>query len=141
MHRQLIFRTKTQHHVSWRHPRSKHWHQFDMILFRRAALKNVLHTRSYHSADCHTGHPLVCCNIRLQPKRFNRSKQQGNTRIDVSKMSQPNSMSQFADAFEGVRCPAAQRLCRGEGGNSPRHHASHSPLYLREKYLKYSRLI
>ena len=48
------FRTKPQHKVSWRHPRSKHWHQLDLILFRRAALKNVLHTRSYDSADCNT---------------------------------------------------------------------------------------
>ena len=94
------FRTKPQHKVSWRHPRSKHWHQLDLILFRRAALKNVLHTRSYHSADCNTDHSLVCCKIRLQPKRFHRTKKQGNPRIYVSKMSQPNLMSQFAEAFE-----------------------------------------
>ena len=66
----------------------------------RAALKNVLHTRSYHSADCNTDHSLVCCKIRLQPKRFHRTKKQGNPRIDVSDMSQPNRMSQCADAFE-----------------------------------------
>ena len=94
------FRTKPQHKVSWRHPRSKHWHQLDLILFRRAALKNVLHTRSYHSADCNTDHSLVSYKIRLQPKRFHRTKKQGNPRIDVSKMSQPNLMSQFAEAFE-----------------------------------------
>ena len=94
------FRTQPQHKVSWRHPRAKHWHQLDLILFRRAALKNVLHTRSCHSADCHTDHSLVCCKIRLQPKRFHCTKKQGNPRIDVSKMSQPNLMSQFAEAFE-----------------------------------------
>ncbi|KAM9365333.1 craniofacial development protein 2-like [Pholidichthys leucotaenia] len=59
------FRTKPQHKVSWRHPRSKHWHQLDLILVRHAAIKNVLHTRSYHSADCDTDHSLVCCKIRL----------------------------------------------------------------------------
>ena len=94
------FRKKPQHKVSWRHPRSKHWHQLDLILFRRAALKNVLHTRSYHSADCNTNHSLVCCKIRLQPKRFHRTKKQGNPHIEVSKMWQPNLMSQFAEAFE-----------------------------------------
>ena len=94
------FRTKPQHKVSWRHPRSKHWHQLDLIILRRASLKNVLHTRSYHSADCNTDHSLVCCRIRLQPKRFHRTKKQGNPRIDVSHMSQPNLMSQFAEAFE-----------------------------------------
>ena len=72
------FRTKPQHKVSWRHRRSKHWHQLDLIILRRASLKNVLHTRSYHSADCNTDHSLVCCRIRLQPKRFHRTKKQGN---------------------------------------------------------------
>lgn len=28
------FKTKPQHKVSWRHPRSKHWHQLDLILVR-----------------------------------------------------------------------------------------------------------
>ena len=88
------------HKVSWRHPRSKHWHQLDLIILRRAALKNVLHTRSYHSGYCNTDHSLVCCRIRLQPKRFHRTKKQGNPRIDVSQMSQPNLMLQFAEAFE-----------------------------------------
>ena len=87
------------HKVSRIHPRSKHWHRLDLIIFRRAALENVLHTRSYHSADCNTDHSLVCCKIRLQPKRFHCTKKQGNPRIDVSKMSQPNLMSQFAEAF------------------------------------------
>ena len=40
------FRTKPQHKVSWRHPRSKHWHQLDLIILRRASLKNVLHTHT-----------------------------------------------------------------------------------------------
>ena len=94
------FRTKPQHNVSWRHPQSKHWHQLDLILFRRAALKNVLHTRSYHSADCNTDDSLVCCKMRLQPKKFHRTKKQENPCIDVSTMSQPNLMSLFAEAFE-----------------------------------------
>ena len=49
-----FFKTKLQHKVSWRHPCSKHWHQLDLILVRRSAIKNVLHTRTYHSADCDT---------------------------------------------------------------------------------------
>ena len=72
----------------------------DMIILRSAALTNVLHTRSYHSADGNTAHSLMCCRIRLQPKRFHRTKKQGNPRIDVSKMSQPILMSQVAEAFE-----------------------------------------
>ena len=72
------FKTKPQHKASWRHPHSKHWHQLDLILVRRAALQNVLHTRSYHSADCDTDHSLVCFKIKLQPRRIYGTKKQGN---------------------------------------------------------------
>lgn len=95
-----FFKTKPQHKVSWRHPRSKHWHQLHLIIVRRVAIKNVLHTRSYHSADCDTDHALVCCKIRLTAKRFHRSKKQGNPCIDVSKMSKPDLVQQFAEAFK-----------------------------------------
>ena len=60
-----FFKAKLQHKVSWRHPRSRHWHQLDLILVRLATIKNVLKTRSYHSTDCDTDHFLVCCMIRL----------------------------------------------------------------------------
>ncbi|PFX21557.1 hypothetical protein AWC38_SpisGene13952 [Stylophora pistillata] len=93
-------RTKPQHKVSWRHLRSKHWHQLDLILVRRTTIKNVLHTRSYHSADCDTDHSLVCCKVRLHPERFHRGKKQGNPSIDVSKISQPDLVEQFAERFE-----------------------------------------
>ena len=95
-----FFRTKPQHNVSWRHPRSKHWHQLDLILVRRAAVNNVLHTRSYHSADCDTDHSFVCCKIRMQPKKFHRTNTKGIPRIDVSKMSQPDLTEQFTQTFE-----------------------------------------
>ena len=95
-----FFKTKPQHKVSWRHPRSKHWHQLDLILVRRTAIKNVLLTRSYHSVDCDTDHFLVCCKIKLQRKRYHCSKKQGYLRIDVSKMSQPDLVEQFARRFE-----------------------------------------
>ncbi len=48
------FQSKPQHKVSWRHPRSKQWHQLNLILVRRCFLKNVLNTRTFHSADCDT---------------------------------------------------------------------------------------
>ena len=95
-----FFHTKPQHKVSFRHACSKHWHQLDLILVRRATIKNVLHTRSYHSAHCDTDQSLVCCKIRMQPKKFHRTKTNGNPRTDVSKMSQPDLMEQFAQIFE-----------------------------------------
>ena len=95
-----FFCTKPQHKVSFRNPCSKHWHQVDLILVRRAAIKNVIHTLFYHSPDCDTDHPLVCCEIRIQPKKFHRTKTKGIPRIDVSKMSQPDLKVQFAQTFE-----------------------------------------
>ena len=82
-----FFRNKPQHKVSWRNPRSKHWHQLDLILVRCAAIKSVLHTRSHHSADCDTDHSMACCKIRMQPKKFHSTKKMGNRRVGVSKMS------------------------------------------------------
>ena len=36
-----FFEHKDQHKVSWRHPRSKHWHQLDMILCKKRDLNSV----------------------------------------------------------------------------------------------------
>jgi len=95
-----FFKTKPQHKVSWRHPRSKHWHQLDLILARRTNIKNILLTRSFHSADCDTDHSLVCCKIRVQPKKFHHAKKPGNPRLDITKMTQPDLMDQFAETFK-----------------------------------------
>ena len=53
---------KPCHKVSWRHPRSGHWHQLDLVITRRDALHNVLNTRSYHREDCYTDHSLICAS-------------------------------------------------------------------------------
>ena len=110
------FRTKSQHKFSWRHPRSKHWHQLDLIIFRRAALKNVLHTRYYHRADCNTDHNLVCCKFRLQPKWFHRTKKPGYPRIYVSKMSQPNLMSNLQRLLRGSSLLHSPKTLPQRGG-------------------------
>ena len=49
-----FFENKPCHKVSWRHRRSGHWHQLDIVITIRDALNNVLNTSSYHSADCDT---------------------------------------------------------------------------------------
>ena len=41
-----FFGTKLHHRVSWRYPKSKHWHQLDLILMRWTHLKNFLVTRT-----------------------------------------------------------------------------------------------
>lgn len=45
-----FFGVTPHYRVFWRHPRSKHWHQMDLILTRRTELKNVLVTGTYHSS-------------------------------------------------------------------------------------------
>ena len=101
-----FFGTKPHHRVSWRHPRSKHWHQLDLILMRWTHLKNFLVTRTYHSADCDPNHSLMCCKIKLQPKEFHHTKQEGKPRIGVSKTQHSDHYSwiqdaQFSSAFVG----------------------------------------
>lgn len=78
-----FFSTKPHHRVSWRHPRSKHWHQLDLIITRRSQLKNTLITRTYHSADCDTDHSLICSKVRLQAKKFHRSTQPAMPRVNT----------------------------------------------------------
>ena len=112
------FRTKPQHRLSWRHQRSKHWHQLDLIILRRASLKNVLHAHPYHSADCNTDHSLVCCRIRLQPKRFHRAKKQGT----------PVLMS--ARCHKQTSCYNSRRLLRENS-------VPHSPTTLPQRSVKF----
>ena len=100
-----FFDTKPQHKVSWRHPRSKHWHQLDLVLVRRSNLNTVKVVRSYHSADCDTDHLLVCCRMKLSPKKFFLSKAKGKPRLNTANMQDPVLVSQFTDLFEKEYAP------------------------------------
>ena len=103
-----FFATKPCHRASWRHPRSKHWHQLDLIITRKAHLNRVLNTRSFHSADCNTDHSLVASTVRLRPKRIHRSKQKARPRINTAKVSIPSLRERFASAIDEILkdCPA-----------------------------------
>ena len=87
------------HSVLETYPRSGHWHQLDLVITRRDALNNVLNTRSYHSADCDTGHSLICAIIRMQPKRLFHSKQKGHTHINISDTTYPENNQQFIESI------------------------------------------
>ncbi|XP_076052811.1 uncharacterized protein LOC143032227 [Oratosquilla oratoria] len=101
--------------VSWCHPRSKHWHQLDLILIRRSNIKLVQITRTYHSADCDTDHSLVCCKIRFQPKKLHKSKQKGKPRMNTMGMHLPEKVEEFAKSLqkalsvEHQHCSAAEK--------------------------------
>ncbi len=102
-----FFSTKRCHRVSWRHPRSCHWHQLDLVITRRPLLNCVLTTRSYHSADCDTDHSLVGSKVRLYPKQIHNSKQKGRPRINTALTSVPEVCTRFARAIEDALkdCP------------------------------------
>ncbi|XP_076041899.1 uncharacterized protein LOC143025776 [Oratosquilla oratoria] len=110
-----FFQTKPQHRVSWCHPRSKHWHQLDLILIRRSNIKLVQITRTYHSADCDTDHSLVCCKISLQPMKLHKSKQKGKPRMNTTGMHLPEKVEEFAKSLqkalsvEHQHCSAAEK--------------------------------
>ncbi|XP_047500203.1 uncharacterized protein LOC125046469 [Penaeus chinensis] len=95
-----FFQTKPQNKVSWRHPRSKHWHQLDLVLVRRSNLNSIKVVRSYHSADCDTDHLLVCCKVKLFPKKMFFSKAKGKPRLNTANMQDPVLVSQFTNLFE-----------------------------------------
>ena len=89
-----------QHRVSWRHPRSNHWHQLDLILTRRSCLPSVQITRSYQSADCDTDPSLVCSKAKLRTKKVHRTKKEGRPRIDNSKTRDQGKVEEFARVLE-----------------------------------------
>lgn len=104
-----FFTTKPHHRVSWRHPRSRHWHQLDLVITRRPLLNSVLSTRSYHSADCDTDHSMVASKVRLRPKRIHHSKHKGRPRINTAVTSVPELRERFADAIQEALsdCPTS----------------------------------
>lgn len=81
------FKTKPPLNVSWRQMRSEHWHQLGLILVSHDDLKNVLHTCSFHNANCNVDHSWRCCKVRL----------------NVSKMRQLDLVEQFAEVFRKER--------------------------------------
>ncbi|XP_019625432.1 PREDICTED: uncharacterized protein LOC109470795 [Branchiostoma belcheri] len=109
-----FFATKPRHRVSWCHPRSRRWHQLDLIITRRLSLNSVLSPRSYHSADCDTDHSLVGSKVRLQPRRIYRSKQKGRPRINTARTVLPDLCKRFDDSVEEALrdCPTSSPVER-----------------------------
>ena len=94
------FKCKEMHQVSWRHPRSKHWHQLDLVITRRTDLASIFLTRSYHSADCNTDHALTASRVRVTPKQLHHSKKKGHLRINSCCASNPEKTQQFINKLE-----------------------------------------
>ena len=95
-----LFKTKPHQQVSWRHPRSKLWHQLDLVITRRDNIKNVRLTRVFHSADCDTDHSLVACTLHLMPKKIHRAKPPGNPRINIDRAEDPKLAEDLSRRIE-----------------------------------------
>ncbi|CAE1313794.1 unnamed protein product [Acanthosepion pharaonis] len=80
-------------------PRSRHWYQLDLVITRREDLRIVLHTGSFHSADCDTDHSLVGCKVRLTAKRIDCSKTKGLPLINSCRANDPGSSRRFQTTF------------------------------------------
>ena len=89
------FPCKEIHQVSWRHPRSRHWHQLN----KRRDIASVLLTRTYHSADCDTDHSLVASKVRIVPRKLHHSKTKGRPRVITCCTSNPAKTQHF------LNCP------------------------------------
>ncbi|XP_047498459.1 uncharacterized protein LOC125045298 [Penaeus chinensis] len=90
-----FFPCKKIHQVSWRHPRSRHWHQLDLVLTRRKDLASVLLSRTYHSADCDTDHSLVASKVRIAPREIHHSKKSRRPRVNTCNATNPFKMQGF----------------------------------------------
>ena len=103
------FANKLHRRVSWRHPRSKRWHQLDLIVTRRSSLNSIRNSRTFHSADCNTDHSLVCCIAKLKPKMLHRARSKAVPKINAARVSSDHLCSVFrADIDERLLdCPTS----------------------------------
>ena len=92
-----FFQGSNSSKVTWRHPRSKRWHQLDHVLVKREHLKEVTHCRSLHSADCDTDHALLRCKLRMVPNKFHYARPKPTPRLDVSATYVPASQHAFQE--------------------------------------------
>ena len=89
------FAGRLSHKTTWQHPRSRHWHQLDLVLCRRKLLKEILHTRAYRSADVDTDHSLVACRLRISLMKIHSTARPGRKRLDRDGMKDPQKVEGF----------------------------------------------
>ncbi|CAG4979837.1 unnamed protein product [Colias eurytheme] len=91
--------------VSWRHPRSGHWHQIDLILTKKKNLAEILHTRAFHSADCDTDHSLVVSRVAIIQKKIHSRNTLGRQSIDCRNIQNDKKLEEYSQLIkeaEGV---------------------------------------
>ena len=119
-----FFKNKDLYKASWRHPRSKIWHQLDLIVTKQKDIKNVHNTRAYHSADCNSDHSLIRSKVKIVPKKIFTSKKKGASRIDTTRMSDPNKKANFDRLFK--------KMSKDDSTDLQKENACQTWAYLRE---------
>ncbi|XP_061714014.1 uncharacterized protein LOC133522360 [Cydia pomonella] len=97
------FKGKLSRQVSWKHPRSGHWHQLDMILSRRRHLRETLHTRTFHSAECDTDHSLVVARVAFTHKKIHSSRPSGKKKLNVFNTRNHELVSKFEELVRSAQ--------------------------------------
>ena len=82
------------------HPRSRQWHQLDLVITKRELLNSVRNTQSYHSADCNTDHSLVLSKIILSSKKLYDGKRKGLPKICTVHTNGAKRIKHFNSSFE-----------------------------------------
>lgn len=80
--------------------RARHWQQLDLVITRRADLSSVLHTRSYHCADCDSDPSFVSTKIRLKPRKIHHVKTKGRRRINTCAIADQAKAQSFAETLQ-----------------------------------------
>ena len=105
-----IFQQKDSLKTTWMHPRSKHWHLIDYVLVRQKDQRDVLHTRVMPSAECHTDHRLVRCNLSLlikpKPKRGGPPRKKLQVGSLKSAEVKADLQSNLQSKLEAADCPS-----------------------------------
>lgn len=94
------FNCKPRYRVSWRHPRSSHWHQLDIVLTKRGNINSVNMTRSFPSADCDTDHTLVICKAKIEWKKLHSAKPPKKPKLCTVNMRDPLKRENFREKLE-----------------------------------------
>ena len=91
------------HKVSWRHPRSGHWHLLDYIIVKKKDLNSIKATRAYRSAHCNTDHLFILAKTKVTTKTIHRGKKPKIPKITVRNTKSETLQEKFQAEFS-KRC-------------------------------------
>ena len=96
-----LFRMVDKYKTTWMHPRSKHWHLTDVIIFRQRDIRDVRVTRAMRGAECWTDHRLVraVLTLHIAPPLGNRPKTV-RAAYNVARLTVPSYRARFQQVLD-----------------------------------------